>query len=213
MKSFVIKILALCLNSGGAIGQASAIALASLAETLLDFVNLSMADDVRQYKRNLQQRVIADTQIRSAEAQRKAAQAVDAVNRASTIQYEEALRRFRLQDEEINLRKKRAEAAQEEAKASAATDQALVIRARAKALTRAFESYAEIVEQAKEMNLVEARETLLEVVRRFTEQGGRLNVDPDNLAALSEGFSKPGVTGPPLKKNIVESESSDGGAP
>jgi hypothetical protein len=175
---FVGKFFAKCFDTSNEMHEVSVVALASVVERLLDICGAGLVEDIRKVKQSYLRRIDAGTQSREAEAQLKLAAATNAANKATQVAHEEAMRAFTQEREAIRNRKLAADAAAADARADKANADAA--QAKAKALRSLMDVYAE----AKKKKLDAAERELLEALRQYRLEGGRVYIDRENLKAL-----------------------------
>lgn len=185
---FVGKFLAKCKS----MGRASAVALASLAESLLSLRN-GWIDDLKRLKEAGFKSIEAKSSIDEAKARKEEAEAVSAANKLTDVEHEKAMHVLELQEKAIRNRKLEADAAVAEAKADKAKADA------AKAKAAAWKSMIEVYDEAQKRNIKIAEEELVAALRQFNLEGGKLYIDSENLKSLlklKEKTDEPPERGP-----------------
>jgi hypothetical protein len=170
---FVGKFLAKCKS----MGKASAVALASLAESLLSLRPV-LIDDVKRLKEAGFKSIETKSRIDEAKARKEETEAVSAANKLTDVEYEKAKQALELQEKAIRNRKLEADAAAAEAKA----DKAKADAAKAKAAT--LKSMVEVYDEVKKRNIKMAEEELFAALSGYNREGGKAYIDPENLKSL-----------------------------
>jgi hypothetical protein len=183
---FAIRLLGRCSRKSRDLWDVSVVALAVVAQQLLDSCP-SLVEDIRRLKDNKFRRVEAETLALEADAQRKYAAAAQAANTVTEREFERAVRELELEKQAIRNRKLAAEAAAAEARADKSKAEA------ARAEIKACEALMEVYKEARQKNSEAAEEELLDALRQYNLEGGILHIDSENLRSLIK-LTKPATS-------------------
>ena len=177
----VSKFLAFPVSRIKGFRDTSIVALASVAQTMLEMCNCTLAEDVKKIKKEFIKRVKARTQMEIAEARKRVAEAANAANKVTARAHEEELRRLERERLQIENATKKVGLSQAEAQASEAHSKAITAK------LKNIQSIKEMLEEARQKRGEEAENELVEALRQLNTEGGKIYFDSDNLKRLLEG--------------------------
>jgi hypothetical protein len=161
--SQIVRWLARAIGGPLTLSGAVQVATLSVAETLLNLLRSGLASDIRRLKVAILRKAEAEADVKAAEALERLARAAEVVNRANLHKRRDAL----------------AEAEKRQSRANAAKTEAEVEAIRMDAETRRMQAAAE--SQAR----------LLEAISKLRQEGGDLLADPRNLHQVVTALTKP----------------------
>ena len=174
----IAKFLAVPLSQVKGLRDISMVALASVAQTLLEMCKSTLAEDAKKIKKEFVKRVKARTQLEQAEARKRVAEAADAANKVTVRSHQEELRRLERERLQIENATKKVGLSHAEAHASEAHSNAVAAK------LKNVKALAEMFEEARQKRGEEAESELIEALRQLNTEGGKIHFDSDNLRLL-----------------------------
>jgi hypothetical protein len=181
--AIVGKFLAVALKLGKGSRDACLVAMSSVAQTMFEMCNSTLAEDVRKFKNEFATRISTRTQLEQAEAQKRIAEAADAANKVTSRAHEEELQRLERERLQLENATKRAALAQVEAQAR---------EAHSRAAAAEFDVHLyEVLDEARQKRKTEAENEVIASFRQLNLEGGRIYFDSQNLKQLMEKTEQP----------------------
>lgn len=184
IQEIMIKLIAKPLAGAKTAWHVVAAATASVCETMLLACKSTFASDVGRIKEALVKRLEAKTAVEQAEAQKKLVEAAAAANAITPRSHSDKLAKLEEERQQIENRKRAAQAAAEEAKADKAKAEAARVKLRAyqESLVSARERHI------REYNLKEGN--LFDALRQLQQEGGMLHVNVTELEKLASSLKR-----------------------